>query len=152
MNTFMKPSEAPSTDGYKFSTEENIGALFIIWPKAEDEMENTYQPGKMSQYIISDVAEIDLENVEDTEYHEDVWIFPAWIRGAIRSSIADGGMVLGRLEQDATKGKGKNAAWVLEDPDEEDIEAAQAYLQFRNTPKTASEGAGKEKTKKKGKK
>ena len=152
MSDFIIPSEAPASDGWKFSTDENIGGLFILWPKEEAEMENTFQPGKMSQYIVADVAEVDLENAEDSEFHEDVWVFPAWIRGALRSSIADGGMVLGRLGQDASKGKGKNVAWVLEDPDAEDIEAAQAYLKYRNTPKTASEGEGKAKTKKKGKK
>lgn len=150
MTDFTIPSEAPASDGWKFSVDENIGGLFIIWPKKEDEIEDKFNGGQR-KIIVADIAEVDLENVEDSEFHEEVWVFPAWIQGAIRSSISDGGMVLGRLGQDAEKGRGKNVAWVLEDPDAEDIEAAQAYLKFRNTPKTASEGEGAVK-KKKGKK
>lgn len=128
--SFMKPSEAPAGSDYKFSTEENIGSLFVLEPKEEKEVETEHGDKKV---IVATVTEIDLENpVDNSESHEDVWVFPAWIQGSIRSSIAEGGMVLGRLAQDADKGKGKNAAWVLEDPDEEDIEAATAWLNARS--------------------
>lgn len=149
--SFAKPSEAPAGDGWKFSVDENIGSLFVIEPKAEDEMDDKYNVGQTRKYIVADVTEIDIENpVEDSETHDDVWIFPAWIQGAIRHAIADGGMVLGRLAQDPDKGRGKNVAWVLEDPDEEDIEAATAWLNNRSRSKLgADSGSGKKKSKKK---
>lgn len=151
--SFAKPSEAPASDGWKFSVEENIGGLFVIEPKEEGEIENQFGPG-MSKYIEADVTEIDLDNVEESETHESVWIFPAWIQGSIRHAIADGGMVLGRLQQDADKGRGNNAAWVLEDADDEDIEAATAWLNQRNRSKLgsasgSSDDEGKKKKKKK---
>ena len=149
MSTFMKPSEASASDGWKFSVEENIGGLFLFYPKEETSIEDKFNGGER-KIIVADIVEIDLENAEDSELHEDVWVFPAWIQGALRSSIADKGMVLGRLGQDAEKDRGKNVAWVLEDPDEEDVEAATAYLDTLGGMKTASEGSGK--TKKKGKK
>lgn len=150
MNQFAKPSEAPASDGWKFSTEENIGGLFLFWPKEETTIEDKFNGGDR-KIIVADVAEIDLENAEASEFHEDVWIFPAWVQGALRSRIDTGEMVLGRLGQDAEKGRGKNVAWVLEDADDEDMEAAQAYVNFRNTPANASDGETKKKGKKKGK-
>lgn len=153
-NAFMKPSEAPAGgDGWKFSVEENIGALFVIEPLEELEIEDKFKPGQMRKVINSNITEIDLEDPEnDSETHEEVWVFPAWIMGAIRSSIG-GGMVLGRLEQDSEKGQGKNAAWVIEDPDEEDQEAALKWLNSRNKAKLSggdSEKSGKKKKSKKG--
>lgn len=145
--SFINPSEAPASDGWKFSVEENIGGLFVIEPKEEGEIENQYGPG-MSEYIEADITEIDLDNPSDSETHEDVWIFPAWIKGAIRHAIPEG-MVLGRLAQDAEKGRGNNAAWVLEDPDEEDIEAATEWLNGRSRSKLkGSSDSGKKTTKK----
>lgn len=142
--SFAKPSEAPASSEYKFSVEENIGSLFVIEPKEEKEVDTEHGEKKV---IVSTVTEIDLENpVDDSETHDDVWVFPAWIQGSIRHAIADGGMVLGRLQQDADKGKGRNAAWVLEDPDEEDIEAATAWLNARSRNQL---GAGEKSDKKK---
>lgn len=146
--SFVKPSEAPASDGWKFSVDENIGSLFVLEPKEEKEIEDTFNGGTR-KIIEADVTEIDLENpAEDSETHEGVWIFPAWVQGAIRSSIAEGGMVLGRLGQDPDKGRGKNVAWVLEDPDEEDIEAATAWLNARSRSKLGA-GTAKKKSKKK---
>lgn len=132
--SFSKPSEAPVGGGYKFSVEENIGALFVIEPKSEDEIDDTFHPGKTRKIIVADVTEIDLDDPTASETHEEVWIFPAWVQGAIRASIPDG-MVLGRLGQDAEKGVGKNVAWVLEDADDEDTEAATAWLNSRSKSK-----------------
>lgn len=151
-NHFMNPSEAPSGgDGWKFSHEDNVGALFVIEPTEEKEVDDKYKPGEKRKIITANITEIDLEDpAEDSETHEDVWVFPAWIQGAIRSSIG-GGMVLGRLGQDAEKGAGKNLAWVLEDADEEDIEAATAWLNARSAGKLSGDDekpAKKKKSKK----
>lgn len=142
---FATPSEAPASDGWKFATEENIGSLFVIEPKSEEEKDNEFGPG-MTKYIVADVTEIDEDDPTESETHTDVWIFQKWIQGAIRHLIADGGMALGRLGQDADKGRGKNAAWILEDPDEDDIETATEWL--NNRSRTAL-GGDKKKSKKK---
>lgn len=139
--SFMKPSEAPSGDGWKFSVEENIGGLFVLEPKEEKEVDTDWGPKTI---IVADITEIDLDNPEESETHEDVYVFPAWIQGDIRSSIKDEGMVLGRLGQDEKKGQGRNAAWVLEDPDEEDEDAATKWLNNRSRSKL---GAGSSKKK-----
>lgn len=143
--SFVKPSDAPEQDGWKFSVEENIGMLFVIEPKEEIEVETDWGDKKV---IVSDITEIDFDNAEDSETHEDVYVFPAWIQGDIRHAMPDG-MVLGRLAQDADKGQGKNAAWVLEDPDEEDIEVATAWLNSRSRAKLGASGSKKKSSKKK---
>lgn len=142
--SFAKPSEAPASDGWKFSTEENIGSLFVFEPKEEKEVDTDWGERTV---IVADVTEIDLENpVDDSETHEDVYIFPAWVQGSIRHAIATGEKVLGRLQQDADKGQGKNAAWVIEDADDEDMEAATAWLNARSRNQL---GAGEKSDKKK---
>lgn len=142
--SFAKPSEAPASDGWKFSTEENIGSLFVFEPKEEKEVDTDWGEKTI---IVADVTEIDLENpVDDSETHEDVYIFPAWVQGSIRYAIATGEKVLGRLQQDADKGQGKNAAWVIEDADDEDMEAATAWLNARSRNQL---GAGEKSDKKK---
>lgn len=144
--SFVKPSEAPASDGWKFSTDENIGSLFVFEPKEEKEVDTDWGPKKI---IVADVTEIDLENpVDGSETHEDVYIFPAWVQGSIRAAIADEGMVLGRLQQDADKGQGRNAAWVIEDADAEDEEAAVAWLNARSRGKLGADKSSKKKSKK----
>lgn len=142
---FSKPSEAPADSGWKLSVEENIGSLFVFEPKQETEIEDKFNGGER-KIIVADVTEIDLENPSESETHKDVWVFPAWIQGSIRHAISSGEKVLGRLGQDPDKGRGKNVAWVIEDPDEEDMEAAEAWLSNRSRSEL---GGG---TKKKGKK
>lgn len=149
MSGFTKPSEAPASDGWKFSVEENIGSLFVFEPLEEKEIEDAFNGGT-KKIIEAHVTEIDLENpVKGSETHENVWIFPAWVQGALRSSIAEGEKVLGRLGQDPDKGRGKNIAWVLEDPDEEDEEAAIAWLNSRSRSELSG---GSSKSKKSSKK
>ena len=54
--------------------------------------------------------------------------------------------VLGRLAQDESKAKGKNAAWVLEDADDDDIETARDYLRYVTNPLASTKPAkGKKK-------
>lgn len=143
-NPFVNPSEAPSGgDGWKFSVEENIGSLFVLEPKEEIEIDTDWGKKKV---IVTDVTEIDLDDPEDSETHEEVYIFPAWVQGTIRSSIPDG-MVLGTLGQDADKGQGRNAAWVLEDPDEEEVEAATEWLNSRSKSKLGADTKKKKKSK-----
>lgn len=145
--SFAKPSEAPASDGWKFSTEENIGSLFVFEPKEEKEVDTDWGEKTI---IVADVTEIDLENpVDDSETHEDVYIFPAWVQGSIRHAIATGEKVLGRLQQDADKGQGRNAAWVIEDADDEDIEAATAWLNARSRSQLGAGGTSDKKKKSK---
>lgn len=143
---FSKPSEAPADSGWKFSVEENIGSLFVFEPKEEKDVETNWGDKTI---IVADITEIDLENPSESETHPDVYVFPAWVQGSIRHAIADGGMVLGRLQQDAEKGQGKNLAWVIEDPDDEDIEAATAWLNSRSRSQLGASAKDKKKSKKK---
>lgn len=146
MSGFTKPSEAPSgVDGWKFSVDENIGSLFVIEPKREGEMDDKYNVGKTRKYIVADVTEIDISNPAKSVTYEDVWIFPAWIQGELRGLIDDGGKLLGRLGQDPDKGRGKNVAWVMEDPDDEDIEAATEWLNGRSRKALGADKKGKRK-------
>ena len=141
---FAKPSEAPEQSGWSLEDEENIGSLFVIEPKEEKEVE-TKDYGKKT-VVVASVTEIDRENPSKSVTHDDVYIFAGWVKGSVRHLIEDGGMALGELAQDADKGQGKNAAWVLEDYDKEDEEAATAWLNARSQ---GALGGGK---KKKGKK
>lgn len=144
--SFLKPSDAPAQEGWKLSVEENIGSLFVFEPKGEKEVDTDHG---LKTVVVADVTEIDLDDVSESETHEDVYVFPAWIKGDIRHAIAEGGMVLGRLAQDPDKGKGKNAAWVLTEPDEEDAEAAEAWLKQRNRSKLGLDSDSGEKKRKK---
>lgn len=145
---FAKPSDAPATggDGFKAESEDNVGKLLLITPLRVDEVigfEN-----KTTEVVVADVVVINEKKPEKSEEHTGVYFFGGWTKGALRGYVAER-RVLARLDQDAAKGRGKNAAWVLEDADADDIELAKAYLASvdpfaqKGAEKTASKKAKK---------
>lgn len=123
---FAKPSEAPAAgEGWKLEDDENDGELFLITPLREIEVETKKYGDK--KVIVADIVKINTKKPEKSEEHEEVYVWAAWVQGAIRSSIGDQ-QVLGRLDQEADKSAGKGYVWKLQDADDDDIEAAEAYL------------------------
>lgn len=124
---FAKPSEAPSTggDGWKFETDDNVGSLFLITPLRTQTVA-TEKYGD-AEVVVCDIVGINEKKPARSELHEEVFVFGSWTKGALRGYIGER-KVLGRLGQDAFKSKSKTPAWVLEDADDDDIEAARAYL------------------------
>ena len=124
---FGKPSEAPAGgDGWRLEHEDNIGKLFLITPlRIKDDARGFEE--KIQEVIVADIVEINTKKPEKSEEHEGVWVWGGWTKGALRGFVGTQ-RVLARLEQDKSKGRGKNAAWVLEDATKADAEAARAYL------------------------
>lgn len=123
---FAKPSEAPAAgEGWKLEDDENDGELFLITPLREIEVETKKYGDK--KVIVADIVKINTKKPEKSEEHEEVYVWAAWVQGAIRSSIGDQ-QVLGRLDQEADKSAGKGYVWKLQDADDDDIAAAEAYL------------------------
>ncbi len=145
---FAKPSEAPASgDGWTFADKDNVGELFLITPLREDS--TTVTRGKKAEevkIIVADVVHIDTKKPAKSELHEEVFIFPKWVQGALRGYIGER-KVLGRLNQDADKSQGDRPAWVLDDASKADIEAATEYLAQVDPFKAG----GKSKDKSKGK-
>lgn len=129
---FAKPSEAPAAgDSWRLETEEHLGDLFMITPLREITTKGFEDAD--TQVIVCDIVHIDEKKPEKSEEHSEVYVWAKWIQGSLRGYIGEQ-RVLGRLAQDASKAKGKNAAWVLEDADKDDVEAATEYLTFINNP------------------
>ena len=137
---FAKPSEAPAGgDGFKL-TEEGRDRLLLITPLREDEVPAYGKAGKNGEkqrIIVADVVVINEKRPEKSEEHSNVWIFPAYVQGALRGYIGER-RVLGRLRNtEDTTGETSEAGgyyWVLEDATEEDVEAATAYREALVNP------------------
>lgn len=149
---FAKPSEAPAGDGNKWPVNKgNLGKLMLVTPLREQTVANKLgDKGDTKQQIICDVVIINEKKPEKSELIEDAEMEGGWILGALRGYIGEE-RVLGRLGQDAAKGKGDRAAWVLEDADDDDYAAAQAYVKtvdpFKQTAKDKAKGKNKSKGK-----
>lgn len=123
---FAKPSEAPAGgDGWKFADDDNDGDLFLITPLRK-EMVNTAEYGE-KEVIVADIVKINEKKPAKSEEHEEVFIFGAWLQGAVRAFIGER-RVLGRLDKAADKKSGRGYVWKLEDADDDDIELAREYL------------------------
>jgi hypothetical protein len=123
---FGKPSEAKGGgEGFRVESDENLGKLLLITPLRTKDVAGF--EGKEVEVVVADVVVIDEKKPAKSEEHDEVFFFGGWTKGAIRGYIGER-RVLGRLAQDKSKGRGKNAAWVLEDATAEDVEAAKAYL------------------------
>lgn len=147
---FAKPSEAPAGgDGWKFADDDNDGALFLITPLRKDTV-NTEDYGE-KEVIVADVVKLNEKKPEKSEEHEEVFIFGAWVQGALRAYIGER-RVLGRLDKAADKKSGRGYVWKLEDADDDDVEVARAYLASLDPFKTKGGKGGDEKPAKKGKK
>lgn len=141
---FAKPSEAPAGgDGYRLEQEEHLGDLFLITPLREQTVKGFEDAD--TQVIVANVVAINEKKPEKSEEHDEVWIWARWIQGALRGYIGEQ-RVLGRLAQDKSKAKGKNAAWVLEDADDDDVEIATEYLRHVTNPLSKT-GKGDKKSK-----
>lgn len=142
---FAKPSEAPATgDSWRFEDDDNVGKLFLITPLRVDEVEGF--EGKTAEVVVCDIVELNEKKPAKSEEHENVYAFGAWVRGSLRGFVGER-KVLGRLDKDPAKGRGKNAAWVLEDADADDIAVARTYLD--SVDPFAASADKKAKTKKK---
>lgn len=123
---FAKPSEAPAGgNGWKFADDENDGDLFLITPLRKETV-NTSEYGE-KEVIVADIVKINEKKPAKSEEHEEVFIFGAWLQGAVRAFIGER-RVLGRLDKAADKKSGRGYVWKLEDADDDDIELAREYL------------------------
>ena len=152
---FGRPSDAPAGgDGWRFEDEDNIGKLFLISPlRVKDDavgFEN-----KVSEVIVADIVELNEKKPEKSEEHAGAFVWGGWTKGSLRGYVGER-RVLARLEQDKSKGRGKNAAWVLVDADSKaEIAAARAYLESVISPlggSSSSDDDDAKSEKKKGKK
>lgn len=124
---FAKPSEAKGGgDGWRLEDDANIGKLFLISPLRVKDDAKGFED-QISEVIVADIVAINEKKPEKSEEHEGAWVWGGWTKGALRGYVGKR-KVLARLEQDKSKGRGKNAAWVLVDADKDDIEMAKAYL------------------------
>lgn len=123
---FAKPSEAPAGgDGWKLADDDNDGELFLITPLRKETVATAEYGDK--EVIVADVVHINTKKPAKSEEHEEVFVFGAWLQGAIRHAIGER-RVLGRLDKAADKKSGRGYVWKLEDADEDDIAAAREYL------------------------
>lgn len=124
---FGAPSEAPAGgESWRMEDESNIGKLLLISPLRVKNDAVGFE-NQISEVIVADVVVIDEKKPERSEEHEGVWVWGGWTKGALRGFVGEK-KVLARLEQDKSKGRGKNAAWVLEDASKKDADLARAYL------------------------
>lgn len=123
---FAKPSEAPAGgDGWKFASDDNDGGLFLITPLRKETV-NTTEYGE-KEVIVADIVHLNEKKPAKSEEHEEVFIFGAWLQGAVRAFIGER-RVLGRLDKAADKKSGRGYVWKLEDADDDDIAVAREYL------------------------
>lgn len=141
---FAKPSDAPAGDSNRWPVNKgNLGKLMLITPLREQTVANKLgDKGETKQQIISDVVILNEKKPEKSELIEGAEMEGGWILGSLRGYIGER-KVLGRLAQDAAKGKGDRAAWVLEDADDDDIAVAKAYLASVDPFDTSGGKAGK---------
>lgn len=115
------PFSNPSSGGTKV-TDYN-GSLLLITPKE-------YKESIATSYGEKDAVAVDLvvlDGTDEVEEHEDVLLFQGVLIGQTKGKV-NKGMVLGRLGQRPATKPGQNPAWALEDPTDEDKDAARAYL------------------------
>lgn len=129
---FARPSEAPAGgDGWRLEHEDHLGDLFLITPLREQTVKGFEDAD--TQVIVASIVHLNEKKPEKSEEHEEVWVWGRWVQGSLRGYIGEQ-RVLGRLAKDKTKAKGNNAAWVLEDADDDDIDVAREYLKFVTNP------------------
>ena len=142
---FAKPSEAPAGgDGWRLESEDHLGDLFLITPLREQTVKGFEDAD--TQVIVASIVHLNEKKPEKSEEHEEVWVWGRWVQGALRGYIGEQ-RVLGRLAKDKSKAKGNNAAWVLEDADDDDIDVAREYLKFVTNPLNSKSGKGDKKSK-----
>jgi hypothetical protein len=151
---FGKPSEAPAGgDGFKLTTDENVGKLFLITPLRAEEKPafgKAGEKGERQEVIIADVVAINEKNPAKSEEHEDVWVFGGWLKGALRGFIGERRVVC-RLVQAKDKQSATGYVWKFEDGTEKDIEKVREYLASLDPFKTKGGKSADEKPSKKGK-
>lgn len=128
-SAFAKPSDAPAGDGNRWPVNKgNLGKLMLITPLREQTVANSLgDKGDTKQQIVADVVIFDEKKPAKSVVIEGAEMEGGWILGSLRGYIGER-KVLGRLGQDAAKGKGDRAAWVLEDASAADVKFATEYL------------------------
>lgn len=141
---FAKPSEAPAGgDGWRLESEDHLGDLFMITPLRTQTVKGFEDAD--TEVIVASIVHLNEKKPAKSEDHEEVWVWGRWVQGALRGYIGEQ-RVLGRLAKDKSKAKGNNAAWVLEDADDDDVEVAREYLKFVTNPLNKTKGDKKSKS------
>jgi hypothetical protein len=123
MTTFSAPA-APGATGDKFDIKAHNGALLLIDVNGiKEQVETVHGP---ADAIACNIAVLDGEHKGD-EY-DDTLVFPRVLVGQLKGSI--GKQVLARLGQ-GEKQPGKNPAWILNAPTDDDTEVAGRYVAFK---------------------
>jgi hypothetical protein len=105
------------------------GKLLLVKPTSKEEgISTTFGP---ADAIVADVVVLDGGN--DWEQYSDVYVFQKALQGQLKAKVGSGRYVLGRLGKGTAK-PGQSPPWLLEDPTEEDKEAARTYLKSEEKP------------------
>ena len=111
--------------GDRIDWNDHIGDLLMFTVHSlEEGISTTARPGELSTAIKCDVAVIGGNGAT----YENTLVFPKILQQVLtpKPGVEWGRRVLGRLTQ-GTAQPGKNAPWLLADPDDTDYAAASAY-------------------------
>ena len=118
---FSNPAEP--TGGDKLPLKELLGSLLLF--TVHEHVRGIETTFGISDAVRCDVAALDGDH--KGEVYADSLVFPRVLQSQLAPNI--GGMVLGRLGQGTAK-PGKNAAWILDDPSDDDRDAGRKYLSY----------------------
>ena len=119
---FSNPGSATTTAG--FTVKDNDGSLIIAQAPIGRETVTT-QHGEAEVAIVSK-----LHNVDTGEVFDDAWFFGKVMVPQLTTG-ADGD-ILGRIGKGEAQ-PGKSAPWTLEDPTDDDVLQAEAYMDALNS-------------------
>lgn len=127
------PFSAPTAGGVKVTSF--AGSLLLVTPRE-------YKENVPTSFGEKDAVAVDLVVLDGTESGEpeefsDVLLFQGVLIAQTKSKVGKG-MVLGRLGQRKPTKPGQSGAWALEDPSEEDKQAARDYLANLEDPFTSA--------------
>ena len=126
--SFAQPSEGTGGgDGWKISSDDNLGKLFLFTPKSIGQHPSYSDKTKSEDHIVADIVEINEKKPAESELHLDAWVFPRYLQGSLRGFVGER-KVLGRLVKIKDPKYGTQA-WQLEDVSEQDADAARSYLE-----------------------
>lgn len=126
---FKKASEVEGSGYEGPSMADLIGETLLIKPKSYDEnLPGKFvdkETGQVSTYdrVVADIVVINTRKPEKSELHEGMHITQGWIIGKTKGEI--GQMILGVLH----RGKGATDPYMLDDPDDDDVDAATKFLE-----------------------
>ena len=121
--------DAPSkSSGARITDFE--GCLLLVKPTSRQQgIPTAFGP---ADAIVADIVVLD-GKYANAEPYTDVYVFQKVLQGQLKAKVGTGRYVLGRLGKGIAR-PGQSAPWVLQDPTEQDKEAARAYLQTVENP------------------